>query len=75
MRKNTGAVKPRDQYVFTDENGNDKYYITIVNVSDYREPDMKYAGEFYDLKGEHLNPHDLLFFGDKLLDRCRRRDN
>lgn len=73
MRKNTGAVKPNDQFIFTDENDNDKYYITIVNVSDYREPDMKYAGEFYNLEGEHLNPDDLLFFGDELLKKCRRR--
>lgn len=73
MRKSTGAVKSGDQFVFVDENGNDKYYITIVNVSDYREPDAKYAGEFYNLKGEHLNTQDLLFFGDKLLNRCRRR--
>lgn len=73
MRKNTGAVKPGDQFVFIDENGNDKYYITIVNVSDYREPDLKYAGEVYNLKGEHLNIQDLLFFGDKFLNRCKRR--
>ena len=73
MRENTKVVKPGDQFVFVDENGNDKYYITIVNVSGYREPDLKYAGEFYNLKGEHLNPQDLLFFGNKLLNRCRRR--
>ena len=73
MQKNTKVVKTGDQFVFVDENGNDKYYITIVNVSDYREPDLKYAGDFYNLKGEHLNTQDLLFFGDKLLNRCRRR--
>ena len=73
MRKNTEAAKSGDQFVFVDENGNDKYHITIVNVSDYREPNIKYAGEIYSLEGEHLNPDDLLFFSDKLLNRCRRR--
>jgi hypothetical protein len=68
MQRHINKVKPGDQFVFAD-----KYYVTIVNVSDYREPNIKYAGEIYSLEGKHLNPDDLLFFGDELLNRCKRR--
>ena len=50
-----------DKFVLHSVNGMD-YDIKIVNMSDYREPDMKYAIDVYDANGMYAG--DVLFVGE-----------
>lgn len=49
-------IKAREKVIVTDLNGNE-FVGTVVNVSDYREPAMKYAVEIPGFS-------DVVFVGD-----------
>lgn len=59
-----------EKYILHSENNHD-YTIEIINVNDFREPSMKYAGEVYDENGKPVY-NDVQFFGDDFLERCER---
>ena len=58
-----------DKYIFHSTNGMD-YYVKIINVSEYREPDRKYGLDIYDENGVYAG--DIMFFGDYFLDKCEK---
>lgn len=49
-------IKARDPVIVTDLNGNELFG-TVINVSDYREPAMKYAVDIHGFS-------DVVFVGD-----------
>ena len=46
------------------------YYIKIVNVNDFREPNMKYAIDICNENGMYFD--DVMFVGDEFLSKCKR---
>ena len=63
-------VKVGDRFILHSQEGHD-YTMEIVNINDYREPDMKYAFDAYDENGNSIS-NDVLFCGDELLNTCER---
>ena len=63
-------VNVGDKFILHSQDGHD-YAIEIVNINDFREPDMKYAFDAYDEKGNPIS-NDVLFCGDELLNKCER---
>lgn len=53
-------AKVGDRFVFHSENGLD-YNMYIVNVNDFRPPNMKYGVDVYDCNGTYAG--DVMFFG------------
>lgn len=62
-------AKVRDKYILHSKNGTD-YYIEIMNVNDFREPDMKYGVYVHDVNGIYAD--DVQFIGDKFLEKCEK---
>lgn len=62
-------VKVGDKYILHSENGMD-YSIEIVNINNFREPDMKYGADVYD--GNGIYAGDVMFFGDDFLNKCEK---
>lgn len=54
-------IKNGDKFKFNSDNGH-VYDIEIININDYREPDMKYGCDIYDEKGTYAG--DVIFIGD-----------
>ena len=65
-------VKVGDKYILHSSNGMD-YNIEIINVNDFREPDMKYGADVYDRNGVYAG--DVIFFGDSFLSQCEKVNN
>lgn len=63
-------IKVGDRFILHSQDGND-YTMEIVNINDYREPDMKYAFDAYDENGNSIS-NNVLFCGDELLNTCER---
>lgn len=51
-----------DVFILHSSDGND-YKIVVVNINDFRPPDMKYAVDLYDKEGKHVS-NDVFFIGD-----------
>ena len=64
-------VKVGDRYILHSENGTD-YDIEIVNINEFREPNMKYGADVYDSNGVYAG--DVTFFGDDFLNKCEKVD-
>ena len=62
-------VKVGDKFVLHSENGMD-YSIEIVNINNFREPDVKYGADVYDGNGTYAG--DVMFFGDDFLKKCEK---
>lgn len=62
-------AKVGDKYILHSSNGMD-YDIEIVNVSDYREPDMKYGVDVYDKNRIYVG--DVMFVGENFLNKCEK---
>ena len=62
-------AKVGDKYILHSKNGMD-YDIYIINVNEFREPDMKYGADVYDENGRYAG--DVLFFGDDFLNQCEK---
>ena len=62
-------AKVGDKYILHSSNGMD-YDIEVVNVSDYREPDMKYGVDVYD--GNGIYAGDIMFVGESFLCKCEK---
>ena len=67
------TVKVNDELILHSKNGKD-YLIKIININEYRDPDMKYAcdlmvdGVWYtDAYG------DYYFCGDEFIQQCERK--
>lgn len=65
-------VKVGDKYVLHSSNGMD-YSIKVINVSDYREPSMKYGVDVYDGNGAYAG--DVLFVGENFFSNCEKVSN
>lgn len=63
-------VKVGDKFILHSKDGHD-YTIKIVNINRFREPDMKYALDVYDLNGNGIS-NDVVFCGDELLNKCEK---
>lgn len=62
-------AKVGDKYILRSSNGM-SYNIEIVNVSEFREPSMKYAADVHDGNGVYAG--DAMFFGDEFLNKCEK---
>ena len=62
-------AKVGDEYILHSINGMD-YRIEVVNMSDYREPDMKYGVDVYDGNGTYAG--DVMFVGESFLNKCEK---
>jgi hypothetical protein len=62
-------AKVGDIYILRSED-NIGYKIKIVNVNDFREPNMKYAIDVYNGNGMHFD--DVMFVGDEFLAKCEK---
>lgn len=62
-------VKVGDKYILHSSNGMN-YSIEIINVSDFREPSMKYGADVYDGNGVYAG--DVMFFDDDFLCKCEK---
>ena len=58
-----------DKYILHSANGKN-YHIEVVNVSDYREPAMRYAVDVSNEEGVHSD--DFMFVSDDLLCQCEK---
>ena len=65
-------VKVGDKYILHSSNGMD-YSIKVINVSDYREPSMKYGIDMYDGNGTYAG--DVLFVGEDFFSNCEKVSN
>lgn len=63
-------VKVGDKFILHSQDGHD-YTMEIVNINEFREPDMKYALDVYDMNGRCIS-NDVLFCGDELLNKCKK---
>lgn len=62
-------AKVGDKYILY--SGKDvSYYIKIVNVNDFREPNMKYAIDICNENGTYFD--DVMFVGDEFLSKYKR---
>jgi hypothetical protein len=55
-------IKVNDIFILHSDNGMD-YNITVVNINEFREPNMKYACEVIDGNGVAFD--DFMFVGDE----------
>ena len=62
-------VKVGDKFILHSVNGMD-YSIEVINVSDYREPSMKYGIDMYDGNGTYVG--DVIFVDDSFLNQCEK---
>ena len=62
-------IKIGDKYILHSSNGMD-YSIEVVNINDYREPDMKYGVDIYDGNGVYAG--DVTFVGESFLYKCEK---
>ena len=62
-------AKVGDKFILHSVNGMD-YDIEVVNVSNYREPSMKYGIDMYDGNGTYVG--DVLFVDDSFLSQCEK---
>lgn len=62
-------AKVGDKFVFHSENGLD-YDVYIINVNDFRPPDMKYGADVYDCNGTYAG--DVMFLGEEFLAKCKK---
>lgn len=58
-----------DKFILHSADGK-KYHIEVVNVSDYREPSMRYAVDVSDERGIYAD--DVVFVSDDLLSKCEK---
>lgn len=65
-------AKVGDKYVLHSSNGMD-YDIEVVNVNNFREPDMKYGVDVHDVNGIYAG--DVMFVGESFLSQCEKVDN
>ena len=65
-------AKVGDKYILHSRNGMD-YNIEIINVNEFREPDMKYGADVYDGNGVYAG--DVMFFSDSFLSQCEKVNN
>ena len=61
-----------DKYILHSSNGMD-YDIEVINVNDYREPDMKYGVDIFDENGIYAG--DVTFVGEAFLSKCEKVGN
>jgi len=54
-------IKEGDKFVLHSSNGMD-YNIKVININNFREPEMKYACDVID--GNGICSDDVMFFGD-----------
>ena len=62
-------AKVGDKFILHSESGMD-YYIYVVNVNNYREPDLKYAVDVCNEDGVYAN--DVVFVGENFLSKCKK---
>ena len=62
-------AKVGDKFVLHSADGK-KYNIEVVNVSDYREPAMRYAVDISNEYGVYAD--DVMFVSDDLLSQCEK---
>ena len=62
-------AKVGDKFILHSSNGMD-YKIEIVNVNEYREPNMKYGIDMWD--GNGIYAGEVLFCGDDFLNSCEK---
>lgn len=62
-------AKVGDKFILHSESGMD-YSIEIININNFREPDMKYGADVYD--GNGIYAGDIMFFGDDFLNKCEK---
>lgn len=65
-------INAGDKYILHSSNGMD-YSIEVVNVSDYREPSLKYGVDVYDGNGTYAG--DVMFVGEDFLSKCEKVSN
>ena len=65
-------AKVRDKFILHSSNGMD-YNIEVINVNNFREPDMKYGVEVYD--GNGIYAGDVMFVGESFLRKCEKVNN
>lgn len=63
-------IKINDKFVFRSENGMD-YRIKVINMSNYREPSMKYGCDVWDGNGNYAG--DVTFVGDDFFNNYKER--
>lgn len=64
-------AKVGDKYILHSTNGKD-YNIEIINVSDFRPPDVKYAIDVIDENGCYCNDDVLFCDDDFLINTCEK---
>ena len=62
-------AKVGDKFILHSSNGMD-YSIEVINVSNFREPSMKYGLEVYD--GNVVYAGDVMFADDAFLNQCEK---
>lgn len=62
-------AKVGDKYILHTVDG-EKYHIEVINVSDYREPSMRYAINICNENG--ICADDVMFVGDDMLNQCEK---
>ena len=68
-------VKVGDKYIFHSVNGKN-YNIKIINISDYRPPDMKYAIDISSDENDYYSNAGVLFCDDDFLtNKCIKEVN
>lgn len=65
-------VNVGDKFILHSSNGMD-YSIEVINMNDYREPDMKYGIDVYDGNGTYAG--DVMFVGESFLNKCEKVGN
>ena len=58
-----------DKYIFHSENVHD-YDVNVVNINDFRPPEMKYGCDVYDDNGTYAG--DVMFFGEEFFSKCEK---
>lgn len=58
-----------DKYILHSENGHE-YSIEVVNINDFRPPDMKYGCDVYDDNGTYAG--DVMFVGEEFFKKCEK---
>lgn len=69
------TVKKNDKLIFNSENGL-KYDIEIININDFRPPEMKYAINLIDPDGNSYYSayNDYYFCGEDFIQKCEREE-
>ena len=63
-------AKVGDKFLFS-QNG-ESYYVKIINVNDFREPNMKYGADLYSADSKRSFFGDVVFFGEDFLRKCKK---